>query len=230
MDALNTCNCELCVLRTLVFNNVTNVEMQSMCASKMESHYKKGQVVVNEGDEIKDFFYLKEGLVKIYKRIHNDKDQILSIAKSFDFVGMLTVFSDTHYHYSIAALEDSTVCYVKLEFIKDLVRKNGQFALDLLDKMSRTSDDIIKVKLDISKKNLRGRIAYILIFFSEKIYSDPVFDLPISRKEIAELIDMTTENVIRILSEFRKDKMIRINGKTIEIINPEMLRKICEVG
>lgn len=230
MDVLNVCNCEQCVLRTLVFNNVTNDEMQNMCASKMETHYKKGQIVVSEGDEIKDFFYLKDGLVKIYKRIHNDKDQILSIAKSFDFVGMLTVFSDTNYHYSIAAIEDSTVCYVKLDFIKNLVKKNGQFALDLLDKMSRTSDDIIKVKLDISKKNLRGRIAYILLFFSEKIYSGLVFDLPISRKEIAELIDMTTENVIRILSEFRKDKIIKINGKTIEIINPEMLRKICEVG
>lgn len=230
MDAVNACNCELCVFRTLIFNNVSASEMGSMCENKQEAAYKKGQVIVNEGDEIKDFFYLKEGLVKIYKRIHNDRDQILSIAKSFDFVGMLTVFSDTHYHYSIAALEDSTVCYVKLDFIRNLIRKNGQFALDLLDKMSRTSDDIIKVKLDISKKNLRGRIAYILLFFSGKIYGNNIFDLPISRKEIAELIDMTTENVIRILSEFRKDKMISINGKTIEILNPEILRKICEVG
>lgn len=230
MDILNTCNCEQCVLRSLVFNNISTDEMGNMCSSKLEARYRKGEVIVNEGDEIKDFFYLKDGLVKIYKRIHNDKDQILSIAKSFDFVGMLTVFSDTNYHYSIAAIEDSTVCYVKLDFIKNLVKKNGQFALDLLDKMSRTSDDIIKVKLDISKKNLRGRIAYILLFFSEKIYSGLVFDLPISRKEIAELIEMTTENVIRILSEFRKDKIIKINGKTIEIINPEILRKICEVG
>jgi len=230
MEIVNACNCELCVFRKLIFNNVSASEMGSMCENKHEAIYKKGQVIVNEGDEINDFFYLREGLVKIYKRVHNDKDQILSIAKSFDFVGMLTVFSDTHYHYSIAALEDSTVCYVKLDFIKNLIKKNGQFALDLLDKMSKTSDDIIKVKLDISKKNLRGRIAYILLFFSGKIYETNVFDLPISRKEIAELIDMTTENVIRILSEFRKDKMIRINGKTIEITNPEMLKKICEVG
>ena len=230
MESANTCSCELCVFRELMFNNVSPGELGSMCENKHEANYKKGQLIVNEGDEIKEFFYLKSGLVKLYKRVHNEKDQILSIAKSFDFIGMLTVFSDTHYHYSISAIEDSTVCYIRLDFIKNLITKNGQFALDLLGKMSRTSDDIIKIKLDISKKNLRGRIGYILLFFSGKIYENNVFDLPISRREIAELIDMTTENVIRILSEFRKDKIIRINGKTIEIINPEMLRKICEVG
>ena len=48
--------------------------------------------------------------------------------------------------------------------------------------------------------------------------------------EIAELIGMTTENVIRILSEFRKDKILKIFGKTIEIIDIGRLEKISEHG
>ena len=56
------------------------------------------------------------------------------------------------------------------------------------------------------------------------------FVFPISRREIAELIDMRTENVIRIMSEFRKDGLIKINGHIIEIINQEMLQKVSEVG
>ena len=54
--------------------------------------------------------------------------------------------------------------------------------------------------------------------------------MPISRKEIAELINMTTENVIRILSEFRHDGIIEIDGKTIKVIDPVLLQKICEAG
>ena len=56
------------------------------------------------------------------------------------------------------------------------------------------------------------------------------FVLPISRREIAELIDMRTENVIRIMSEFRKDGLIKINGHIIEVINPEMLLKVSDAG
>jgi CRP/FNR family transcriptional regulator len=54
--------------------------------------------------------------------------------------------------------------------------------------------------------------------------------LPVSRKEIAELIGMTTENVIRILSEFRKEKIIKINGKEIEIVDFERLKMISDRG
>jgi len=41
---------------------------------------------------------------------------------------------------------------------------------------------------------------------------------------------MTTENVIRTLSEFRKDNIITINGKIIEIIDYKRLKQICEFG
>jgi CRP-like cAMP-binding protein len=44
------------------------------------------------------------------------------------------------------------------------------------------------------------------------------------------LIDIRTENVVRILSEFRKDQLIGIEGKKIEIKNKPMLEKISELG
>ncbi|MDP4290470.1 MAG: helix-turn-helix domain-containing protein, partial [Bacteroidota bacterium] len=55
-----------------------------------------------------------------------------------------------------------------------------------------------------------------------------VFELPVSRREIAELIGMTTENVIRIFSEFRKEGIIRINGKEITIVDKTRLQFLCE--
>ena len=96
--------------------------------------------------------------------------------------------------------------------------------------MSKMNDDIIENRFEISRKNLRGRIAYILIYFSNHIYQTDDFDMPISRREIAELIQMTTENVIRILSEFRKDGIIKIDGKRIYLLEPERLENICKLG
>jgi CRP/FNR family transcriptional regulator len=214
----------------LFFDNINGGELDDICKYKNERSYKKGEIIVDEGEEIKEFMYLKEGLVKIYKKRDDRHSQIISIAKPMDFVSLLSVFSDVQYQYSMSALEDSVICSINLPVIKLLVKKNGKFAINMLDKISRASDDIVKIRFDISHKNLRGRIAYILLYFSDKIYKSKIFDLPLSRKEIAEIIDMTTENVIRILSEFRKDGLISINGKTIEIKNHPLLLRFSEVA
>ena len=174
--------------------------------------------------------YLKSGLVKIHKRENDRRDQIIQIAKPLDYVNLLSIFSDTFYHYSVTAIEDSVVCFVDLEVIKSLVHTNGDFAMNMIQKMNRTTDVIIQSVLEISKKNLRGRIAYVLLYFADQVYFKETFELPLARKEIAEFIEMTSENVIRILSEFRKDGIIKINGKTIEIENRLRLQQIMEHG
>jgi CRP-like cAMP-binding protein len=227
---VNICDCKQCVLRPLFFNNVEDEDLKNICNSKHEESFLKGELICEEGEEIKEFMYLKTGLVKIFKKIEDNRDQIIKIARPFDFVSMLSVFSDTYYKYSVSALEDSTVCYIDLAVIKNFVNSNGKFALDLLKNMSKNSDDLINTSLNISKRNLRGRIAYVLIYFAEYIYKTSTFELPVSRKEIGEFIEMTTENVIRTLSEFRKDNIIKINGKIIEITDYKRLKQICEFG
>lgn len=229
-DNKQICDCTRCDFRMVVFDNLIPEEINLICNSKKEYNFKKGEIISRQNDEIKDFFYLKSGLVKIYRNDDSEKEQIISIAKPFEFVSLLSVFSEKYYNYSIAAIDDTTICAIELDKIKEIVNKNGMFGLRLMERMSKNADKIILTNIMLNKKNLRGRIAYILLLFAEEIYNTMSFDLPVSRKEIAQLIYMTTENVIRILSEFRKDKIIRINGKNIEIIEPERLKQISEHG
>ena len=140
------------------------------------------------------------------------------------------MFYKSEYEFSITAIEESFICSIKLGFLKKLIINNGEFSVTILKKMSETYNNIINTRFIISNKHLRGRIAYIILFFSDTIYNSNRFELPLSRREIGELINMTTENVIRILSEFRKDKIIIIYGKIIELTNMDFLRKICKVG
>lgn len=224
------CECDKCELKSLFFINVDEKEMEALCEGRIERTFEKGDQIIKEGDEIRDFIYLKDGLVKLYRSGINDKDQIIHIAKPFDFVSLLSVFSDTHYKYSVSAIEKSVTCNLDLEKIKKISRTNAKFTLGIMEKIGRMTDNILINTLEIRQKNIRGRIAHILIHFAKNIYMSNEFDLPLSRREIAELIGMTTENVIRILSEFRKDKILKIFGKTIEIIDTKRLEKISELG
>jgi len=228
-DIIEKSSCQFCSYKSILLQSLGEDELSRLDGCKDQFLYKKGEVIYNEGDEIKHMVYLHSGLIKLYKK-SGTRDQIISIAKPRDFVGLLSVFSKENYKYSMAALEDSELCFIKIDCMKNEIKRNGEFAFDILQKMSTMTDNLLEYKYSLSKKNLRGRVAHILVDFSKNIYKSNEFNLPVSRREIGELIDMRTENVIRIFSEFRKDGIIKINGPTIEISQPDLLNKISELG
>ena len=117
-----------------------------------------------------------------------------------------------------------------MENFRTLANSNGKLAFNLLQKMSAIADTIILESLEIRKKHLKGRVAYLLLYFSKTIFFSEEFDLPLTRKEMADYVGMTTENVIRTLSEFRKDGILKIYGKTIQIANMDTLQSISDFG
>jgi CRP/FNR family transcriptional regulator len=214
----------------VVFAHLNDDDIQDLCDHKEEQSFRKGEVINHEGEKITDFKYLKSGLVKLYRRTLTGDEQVITITRPFEFVSNISIFSEERYKFSVAAVEDSVVCTVKLEFIKDLFLSNGGFAMGLLTKISKMNDKIISQTLDIRQKNLIGRVAYVLLYFTKEIYNSMVFDLPVSRKEIADYIGMSTANVIRTLSDFKKDGIIKVFGKTIEIIDLNKLEIISKRG
>ncbi len=235
MEVLNNtpkkkCNCLSCELRNLVFTNLEEEDIKNVCETKEEIAYTKGEVIHSEGDLISDFKYLKSGLVKLYKMTSEGDEQIITITRPFEFVSNTNVFHEDRYRYSMSALEDSIVCCIPIRIVRDLILRNGKFALDLISSLSRTSEGIISLSLEIRKRNLAGRIAFVLLYFSNEIYNSRIFELPVSRKEISDLISMSSANVIRTFSEFRRDGIIRSDGRRIEITDMNKLGLISQRG
>jgi CRP-like cAMP-binding protein len=224
------CVCASCDFRDVVFSYLNDSAIDDLCNHKEEQFFRKGEIINHEGEKINTFKYLKSGLVKLYRRTSTGEEQVITITRPFEFVSNMSIFSEERYQYSVSALEDSVVCLVKLDFIKELFLKNGAFAMGLLTKISMINDKIISQTLDIRQKNLIGRVAYVLLYFTKEIYKSRVFDLPVSRKEIADYIGMSTANVIRTLSDFKKEGIIRVFGKTIEVVEIEKLEVISKRG
>jgi CRP/FNR family transcriptional regulator len=145
-----------------------------------------------------------------------------------DFVSIHNIFSGDTYNYSVSALEDSTVCRFDLPTIKQLIKDNGVFAQKIIETTNIASNQILTDSLDLISKSMYGKVASVLLFFQEKVYFSPEYELPISRKEIAQYTGLTIETVIRVISSFRHDGLIKVFGKRIEIIDHEGLKAIFE--
>ena len=224
------CICANCDFRDVVFSYLDDPSIEELCDNKEEQFFRKGEVINHEGEKILTFKYLKSGLVKLYRRTNTGEEQVITITRPFEFVSNMSIFSEEKYQYSVSALEDSVVCTISLDYIKNLFLKNGAFAMGLLTKISMINDKIINQTLDIRQKNLVGRVAFVLLYFMNDIYNSRVFELPVSRKEIADYIGMSTANVIRTLSDFKKEGIIRVFGKTIEVVELSKLENISKRG
>jgi CRP-like cAMP-binding protein len=85
-----------------------------------------------------------------------------------------------------------------------------------------------KFILNIAQKTVRERLAEVLILLMDTFSLDEEKYLKVSltREEIANIVGTATESVIRLLSEFKSDKYIEINGRRIKILNPDALKKL----
>lgn len=223
-------NCRHCVFRNLLFSNLNDEEYQMINNARTEYIYMRGEMIKKEGEKINSFLYMRKGLVKLYKTNKTGKDQILSINKPGDFINLLNIFSKSTYKYSIATLEETLVCDVKLDALFKVIEQNSALSFSILSRISKISDEVIENRFSLAQKQIKGRVAHILLFLSENIYRNPKFKMPITRREVGELISMTTENTIRTFSEFNNDGIIAIDGKNITILDMNRLRNIDKTG
>jgi len=221
------CTCEECSLSSAFFNALNAESISQYCSSKLELTYPAKTRVIKQGNKIEHFIYLRTGLVKLErKNEETGVNQIISFNRPMDFISLMDIFGESTYSYSITTLEESKFCIFSIDSIKDLIRNNGEFGQQIIEIIGHGTNQIINNLLMVVEKRFFGKVAYILLYFADEIYQDDEFDLPISRKEMAEHLGLSVETIIRTLSQFRKDKLIKVYGKRIEIIDKEGLKLV----
>ena len=81
-----------------------------------------------------------------------------------------------------------------------------------------------------SHKQLPGRIADVILYFSEIIFKSHVFEFPFTRRELAELAGTTKESFIRTLAEFKNDKIIELEGSKVTINSMKIIKTLSDLG
>lgn len=221
-------SCSMCPYKWEYLNLLDEADIDSIQNHCTIIHFKKSEIICKQGTIATDALYLAKGTVKLY--IEGKKSLILKLIKSGNYIDLQTMFGDKEYRYSVAALEDCMVCMIKSEIICDIAKSNSAYLFEMTKAISNSGNYVYKKISDISRKQLRGRLADTLLYLANEIYESNEFDLQLSRKELAELSSMSMENAVRIISEFKKDGIIEVNKRNIRLSNPDLLRKLSEIG
>jgi CRP-like cAMP-binding protein len=173
--------------------------------------------------------YLRSGLAKVHIAgpYH---EQIVRIVKTPSYLGLPTTFGDKINQYSVTVIEKAEVCFIDISTFRFLLGINPDFLDEIMIELCRNELEVFTRCANRTQKQVRGKIADVLLEMSDHIYNSEIFIIPLNHEDVGNLIDSSRESVSRVLAEFEKDGIIRISGKNIEILNKKSLLMISPNG
>lgn len=201
-----------------------------MDANSVKIKYHKREVICKQGGFVSHVMFVEKGLAKVY--LDNGVNSlVLKIIPSGNLLGLTSLSDDLNtYQYSAMAYVETEIKQIDISVFRQLVRSNAEFAKEVIDILSANSVQIYGRFFCLTHKQAYGRLADILLCLSNRVFKQTEFDLPLSRKDLAELSGMSSETVIRMLKKFSDDGLIQMNGKSLKVLDFDRLVRISEIG
>lgn len=214
----------------MLFEGLSDGEQEMLDLKKKQLSYQKGENIFKQGAFAPYVIYILEGLVKVYLQTDLDKQINIRLAKQGDFLAFSAVFGNDVYNYSTIALKDSRICMIDREGLKQVLMTNTAFAYRITAENFRVEKHLFEVIGNISYKQMRGKLASVLLYLaSDEFEKEEVFTF-LSRHELADFASISTESTIKFLKEFEKEGLLNLNGKNIIILKKEKLEMISRHG
>lgn len=222
-------NCNQCPYKSKYLDFLPQDDVLTIQKNCLIVDFKKGETINKQGSQATHALYLAKGCVKVLLEGKN-KNIIVNVVNKSGYITLHTIFSDKLHRCSIEAVEDSKICMIDADKFVNLTKRNPEFLFKITKEISRSVNCVWDKINDINQKHLKGRLSDVLINLAEKHYHSNKFKMVFTRKELAEMGAMSTENAVRTITELKKQGIIKESGKTFEITNMEILKKISEIG
>ena len=224
------CACDLhgheCIQRVPIFKHLSHHEQKSISEITFEKAYQKGETIYQAGEEFHHLMVLSKGKVKLSRITLNGKEQIIRVVETGDFIGELSLFSQSPTKDYASVLEDSVMCVVDGSKLKALMAKQPDIAFKIMETLTNRLNDAEEVIQTNNLLSVDYRLAQKLLSMMDE---NKLIELTMNRKDLANLLAMSQETFSRKLKLFEDNEWIIQRGlRTIEIIDEDALLNIEE--
>jgi len=216
--------------RRLSLQFISEKDFEKLEKSSVRLNFKKGETILKQGGVPTHIVYLEKGIVKFNYENEINKNLILTIVSAPKILGGANLFYKDNNLFSFVAVEDCEVILIDAKVLENILMENSRFAMMMFQVASEMFKKSVMNFISLAHKQKEGRIADIILYLAAEVYHENSFLLSLTRKEIAEFAGCSTENVIMTLSRWQNEKIIHIEGKKLDILDPEKLKHTSKIG
>lgn len=223
------CNCfanngSNCIELVPIFSNLTYDEMLEVATITRDRTFLKGEMIYMAGDKGEKLYVIHKGKVKITRFTASGKEQVIRVLGPGEFMGELSLFSPSSMTDNGESLEDTTMCIIEGEKLKELMKKYPEIGFKVMEELSKRlgrAEDLIE---SISLHSVEKRLAQNLIRMAN---DKGEILLKTSKRDLASQLGMSQETLSRKLTAFQELGIIKLRGhRRITILNKAILEEI----
>ena len=196
--------------------NIADTFVRQLAALGRLRMYPKNTVFITEGDSSDSVFVVLTGKVKVFISDTEGHEMILDTQGPGEYVGEMALDGKPR-SASVMTLESSTFSVVSRDPIKEAIRRNPDFALDMISKIidrARLATNSVK---DLALLDVYGRVARLLLNMSVEKGGKLVIPDKLTQQEIAERVGASRDMVSRIFRDLMQGGYITVENRIITI-------------
>lgn len=209
------------------FKSFSEEEKSTLFEKKKLITLKKKEVLFEQDTYSRGLYIVKSGRIKVQQLNFDGSNQILFIYNEGDIFGYRNLITSERNNVSATALEPSEIELVPAETFMHLLKTSNTLNQQLLRAVS-DEFTVLTNRINIfAQRGIKERLSLALLLLNKK-YTEPhtteyFSEIMLSRKDLADYVGTSIENIVRTIQYFKQKKQIKTMGKSIVITHPENL-------
>ena len=228
-------HCTSCTLRTQPgrFCDMSNETVASMDSLKFTGTYPKGALLFVEGEQPRGVFVLCSGRVKLTTSSSEGKTLIVKMVDAGEILGVSATILGSAYEVSAETIEPAQVNFIGRDDFLRLLSSHADACMQTAKQLSK--------KYQAAQREIRSlglaqttseKLAKLILGWCEDGEQTPRgvrLKMLLTHEEIGQMIGTTRETVTRLLSDFRRKKIIDVSGSTFFVAKATALHGMVSI-
>jgi CRP/FNR family transcriptional regulator len=221
-------SCQQCSLNAICIpKTLSEQEMDVVDAEiKRAKPLQKNSGIFETGDKLASLFAVRSGAFKTFSIDESGEEHVVGFFLPGELLGLDAIDTGSH-PTSAKALETSTLCEIPYNQIESLSSKIHNLQSHMFRLLSHEIREDQELQMLLGKKTADERIGAFLLNLStrykQRHLSPTLFRLPMARTDIANYLGLAVETVSRVLTRLQAQKILRVEGKEVEILDHHQL-------
>lgn len=191
--------------------------------------FRKGQILIYEGDIIRNIYYIETGYVKVSNILHNGSQRTIIIYKpgeAFPLTSFLSGEGVARFFYE--CMTDVEVRSRPQADFQKLIKGNLQVGEELILYTNKMSEQYVERIETLSAQSARSKVVSLLGYLAKKTGAanngKVKINVPLTTQDIADMCSLTRETASLQLIKLKKEGLL--SGRRFLIIDKAKLKKL----
>lgn len=217
-----------------MFCNMSPAAMQTLDAIKFTGVYPKGSVLFVDGEDSRGIFILCSGRAKLTTSSSEGKTLIVKIAEPGEVLGASATILGRAYEVSAETIEPCQLNFIKRDDFLRFLNMHTEACLHTAQQLSEKYQAAQREIRSLGLAQTTGeKLARLLLDWcrtsGEETPKGVRLKVLLTHEEIAQMVGTTRETVTRLLSEFKRRKIVEVKGSTVFVLNRSDLETMVSI-